>query len=90
MLFDFGPLRSVVGERGKCSGGREERLASRGRSETSRRRAADGSARDCGLPPNAARDERAGLRSGTGVVEREKGATDCQWSGANRALVTAE
>ena len=37
---------------------------------------------------NAARDERAGLRSGTGVVEGDR-ATGSPWSGANRALVTA-
>jgi hypothetical protein len=36
-----------------------------------------------------ARDERAGLRSGTGVVERGQG-DGKPWSEANRALVTAE
>jgi len=38
---------------------------------------------------NAARDERADLRSGTGVVEKAYGTTGSPWSAANRALVTA-
>jgi hypothetical protein len=38
---------------------------------------------------NAARDERAGLRSVAGVVERGTGPTGSLWSEANRALVTA-
>ena len=65
-------LRSVVGERGKWSGGGEERLAERSRSATlppSRRR------KPAAVAANsiAARDERAVLRRGTGVVERATG-----------------
>ena len=62
-------LRSVVGERGKWSAGGGERLAQRSRNGTSRRQATDGSRRSCGILRMLARDERADLRSGTGVVE---------------------
>jgi hypothetical protein len=62
----------VVGERGKWSGGGEERLAERSRRATpppSRRR------KPAAVAANtiAARDERAVLRSGTGVGERDTG-----------------
>ncbi len=46
--------------------------------------------RSCGKLQMPARDERTGLRSGSGVVERGTGPTGSPWSGANRALVTAE
>ena len=45
--------------------------------------------RVCGTSRMLARDERAVLRSGTGVVERGTGRTGSPWSGAKDALVTA-
>jgi hypothetical protein len=76
---------------GSASGGSEaqaERRLERRRSatpQTSRRRKAAAVAANT----IAARDERAVLRSGTGVVEKGYGATDSPWSVANRALVMA-
>ena len=66
-------LRSAVGERGKWSGGRREVFSESQPERNARRRAADGSPpllRPCTLQ---ARDERAGLRSGAGVVEGQQG-----------------
>lgn len=83
-------LRSVVGERGKWSGGRRaapsETQPKRNGPPPSRRRKPAALAAFRRMP---ARDERAGLRSGTGAVERVTGPTGSPWSGANRALVTA-
>ena len=80
-------LRSAVGERGSGAENGEKRYAERSRSATpppSRRR------KPAAFAANtiAARDERAVLRSGTGVVERDTGRRAALGTAANRALVT--
>jgi len=82
-------LRSAVGERGKWSG---ERRAAFSESQPERNAAAERQTearRSYDALRMPARDERAGLRSGMGVVVRGTGPTGCLWSGVNRALVTA-
>jgi hypothetical protein len=65
--MSFG-LWSVSGESGAEGG--EKCLANRSRSETARRRAADGSPPRLRSSANAVRDERGFLRRRTGAVER--------------------
>ena len=86
MTSGFG-LRSVSG---KVECRRREASSETQPERNARHRDADGSEPRLRFPANAARDERAGLRSGTGVVERGTGPTGSPWSGANRALVTAD
>jgi len=65
-------LRSAVGERKQWSGGGEKRIVKRSRRATpaaNRRRKPAAAAANA----IAARDERADLRSGTGVVEGQQG-----------------
>ena len=81
-------LRSAVGKREVERRRRAAHSATKLKRNAARR-AADGSRRSCGYRTNVARDERAVLRSGTGVVERGTGPTGSPWSGAKRALVTA-
>ena len=79
-------LRSAVGERKQWSGDGET-----AGTESERNAAAEPQteARRCFGQSIAARDERAVLRRGTGVVERETGPTVSQCSEAKRTLVTA-
>jgi hypothetical protein len=66
-------LRSAVGERGQWSRGAEKRVAERSRSATPAAEPQTEASRSCGHQPMQARDERAVLRSGAGVVERVTG-----------------
>lgn len=78
----------MVGERGKWSAGREQCIAEQSRSATPAAEPQTEARRSCGNTANATRDERVILRSGPGVIEREKGQTGSPWNEAKRALVT--
>ena len=65
-------LRSAVGERKQWSGDGEKRIVKRSRSATPAAEPQTEARRYCGHTI-AARDERADLRSGTGVVEGQQG-----------------
>jgi len=82
------PLASVCGRRAGTVQ-RRRRDGGNGVGAQRRCRAADGSRRSCGQSI-AARDERADLRSGTGVVEKAYGTTGSPWNAVSRALVTAK
>ena len=66
-------LRSAVGEREKWSGGGENRIVKRSQSATPAAEPQTEARRSCGTSRMLARDERADLRSGTGVVEGQQG-----------------
>ncbi len=76
-------LRSAVGVRGSGVESEEKRIAQRSRSETAAAELQTEAHGSCRPREIAARDERAGLRSVTGVVEKGIGPTDSLWSGAN-------
>ena len=78
-------LRSAVGEQRKCSTGGET-----AGTEPERNAAAEPKTEAAAVAANtiAARDERAGLRRGTGVVERVTGRRAAREVQQNRALVT--
>lgn len=63
----------MVGERGKWSGGRREACSESKPERNARRRAADGSLPLLRTVRMPARNERADLRSGTGVGEGQQG-----------------
>src|SRR5204862_382550 len=80
-------LRSASGDSGAEGG--DERIANRRRSATPRTEPQTEVAARAATRTDVARDERGGLWSGTGLVERETGPTESPWNGAIRALVTA-
>ena len=86
IVIGFG-LRPTSGESGAEGG--EQRLANRSRSETARRRAADGSPPRLRSSANAVRDERGFLRRRTGAVERDTGRPADRETERKPALVTA-